>query len=542
MDFEFDTEQNDLRSAVRGLLERAYGENEQRRKVVASDPGYDEKLWSRLAEMGLLGLPFAEEHGGVGAGPVEVAIVAEEIGRVLAPEPFVEAVVLAGGLIGAVGSDEQKSRLLTGIAEGTLIVAFAHAEPGTRWTAEAAGVRATQDGDGWQLSGTKEPVLERGPRRRADRQRGDRRRDPAVRRRGRRRGPHPHRLPDARRRPGRPHRVRRHPGEPCWAGPAATPGGSSTPSRRPGSPTRTRPSASMSSAITATSDYLKTRKQFGVTLSTFQALTFRAADMYVSLELARSTALWATARDRRRRGRRRGGRLAHAARPARPAGTSARRASSSTAASASRPSSPPATASAGSPRSTTCSATATGRWPAWPTGSISTRRWIRSARRSSEPFVRAVRPGRSSGPRDQRRSTHAASTQRPDRAGHRLHPGHRRSPSPPGSPAPAPGSRSTAAPRNACARRSSDLRTEYRRRVRSRPPPTSPPTRARGAPRALPDVDILVNNLGIFGAQPALEINDDEWRRYFEVNVLSAVRLTRAYLPGHARSAAGAGS
>ncbi len=48
---------------------------------------------------------------------------------------------------------------------------------------------------------------------------------------------------------------------------------------------------------------------------------------------------------------------------------------------------------------------------------------------------------------------------------------------------------------------------------------------------ALPEVDILVNNLGIFGAQPALEITDDDWRRYFEVNVLAAVRLTRAYLP-----------
>ena len=60
--------------------------------------------------MGLLGLPFAEEDGGMGAGPIEVAIVAEEIGRVLAPEPFVEAVVLAGGLVAAVGTDEQKRR------------------------------------------------------------------------------------------------------------------------------------------------------------------------------------------------------------------------------------------------------------------------------------------------------------------------------------------------------------------------------------------------------------------------------------------------
>ncbi|WP_405922759.1 SDR family NAD(P)-dependent oxidoreductase [Streptomyces sp. NBC_00035] len=55
---------------------------------------------------------------------------------------------------------------------------------------------------------------------------------------------------------------------------------------------------------------------------------------------------------------------------------------------------------------------------------------------------------------------------------------------------------------------------------------------AAAAMEVLPEVDILVNNLGIFGAKPALEITDDEWRRYFEVNVLSAVRLTRACLPG----------
>src|SRR3712207_6430732 len=103
VDFTFDSEQHDLREAVRGLLQRAYGDAEQRRRVVANDPGYDEKTWSRLAEMGLLGLPFAEEHGGMGAGPIEVAIVAEEIGRVLAPEPYVEAVGLAGGVVAAAG-------------------------------------------------------------------------------------------------------------------------------------------------------------------------------------------------------------------------------------------------------------------------------------------------------------------------------------------------------------------------------------------------------------------------------------------------------
>ena len=118
MDFNYDSEQNDLREAVRGLLARAYADSEQRRTVVAAEPGFDEKTWSRLAEMGVLGLPFAEEDGGMGAGPVEVAIVAEEIGRVLAPEPFIEAVVLAGGLVAAVGTDAQRGEVLGGLAEG----------------------------------------------------------------------------------------------------------------------------------------------------------------------------------------------------------------------------------------------------------------------------------------------------------------------------------------------------------------------------------------------------------------------------------------
>ena len=95
MDFTLDSEQTALRDAVRGLL-KGY-DAEHRREVVKEDPGFDEKMWGRLAEMGLLGLPFAEDDGGMGAGPVELSVVAEEIGRVNAPEPFVESVVLAGG-------------------------------------------------------------------------------------------------------------------------------------------------------------------------------------------------------------------------------------------------------------------------------------------------------------------------------------------------------------------------------------------------------------------------------------------------------------
>ena len=73
------------------------------------DPGFDEKLWARMAEMGLLGLPFAEEDGGVGAGPVEIGIVCQELGRVIAPEPYLTSVVLAGGLVSACGTAEQRA-------------------------------------------------------------------------------------------------------------------------------------------------------------------------------------------------------------------------------------------------------------------------------------------------------------------------------------------------------------------------------------------------------------------------------------------------
>ncbi len=96
MDFSYDEEQQALREAVRGLLARSYSDFESRRRTVAEEPGFDEKLWTRLAEMGVLGLPFPEQYGGMGAGPVEVAVVAQEVGRVLAPEPFLTAVVLAG--------------------------------------------------------------------------------------------------------------------------------------------------------------------------------------------------------------------------------------------------------------------------------------------------------------------------------------------------------------------------------------------------------------------------------------------------------------
>ncbi|HLM04445.1 MAG TPA: acyl-CoA dehydrogenase family protein [Blastococcus sp.] len=293
MNFDYDSEQNDLREAVRGLLARAYSDSEQRRGVVKADPGFDEKTWSRLAEMGLLGLPFAEDDGGMGAGPVEVAIVAEEIGRVLAPEPFIETVVLAGGLVSAVGTAEQRAEILGGISEGSTIAVFAHAEPRTRWAATAREVTATQSGDGWTLTGVKEPVPSGA---RADLLvvsaavdggtglylvQGD--------------------AAGLTRTAYRTHDGTRAANVRFDGTPAQQlgEGGDQTAAiERALAEARIayghEAIGAMDTALRTTADYLKTRKQFGVTLNKFQALTFRAADMYVSLELARSVALWAS--------------------------------------------------------------------------------------------------------------------------------------------------------------------------------------------------------------------------------------------------------
>ncbi|MGY2080264.1 acyl-CoA dehydrogenase family protein [Modestobacter sp. SYSU DS0657] len=298
MDFSYDDEQNALREAARALLSRAYGDSEQRRAVVVTEPGFDEKTWGRLAEMGVLGLPFAEADGGMGAGPVEVSIVAEEIGRVLAPEPFVEAVVLAGGLVADLGSDAQRAQVLGALAEGRLLPAFAHAEIGTRWEPVARSVTARRADDGaggaWTLTGVKEPVPNGA---RADllvvsARVGDTTRLFLV----------PGDAEGLTRTGHRNHDGTRSakltfagtPAEPLGEGPADQAAAVEKALARARVAYGHEALGAMETALTTTAEYLKTRRQFGVPLSSFQALTHRAADMYVSLELARSTALWAT--------------------------------------------------------------------------------------------------------------------------------------------------------------------------------------------------------------------------------------------------------
>ncbi len=294
MDFTYDDEQVALRDAVRGLVGKTYSDHEHRRRTVNDEPGFDEKQWARMAEMGILGLPYAEADGGVGAGPVEIGIVAQEMGRVIAPEPFLTCVVLAGGLVSAAGGAEQREEVLGAVAAGERVLALAHDEPGRGWVSTASAVTATEQGGSWTLEGVKEPVVQ-GARADTlvvtaalpdggtglflvDGDAADLQRDS-------------YRTYDG----GRAAKV-------TFSGTAATPLGEVADRAATvatildvGRITAANEAlGSMETALRLTTDYLKSRKQFGVTLNTFQALTFRAADMYVSLELASSMVQWAT--------------------------------------------------------------------------------------------------------------------------------------------------------------------------------------------------------------------------------------------------------
>src|SRR5580704_1826460 len=121
--------------------------------------GFGGAPWRQYAELGLLGLPFDEAHGGSGGGPVETMSVAEAFGRALALEPYLATVVLGGGLLRHGASVEQRAALAPQIAAGDLRLAFAHSERQSGWDLFDVAASAHKDGAGYRLSGEKGLVL-----------------------------------------------------------------------------------------------------------------------------------------------------------------------------------------------------------------------------------------------------------------------------------------------------------------------------------------------------------------------------------------------
>jgi alkylation response protein AidB-like acyl-CoA dehydrogenase len=285
MDFELSEEQVLLRDTTRGLLARRY-DPESRNKVVDSELGWSRDVWGQLADIGILGLSF--ETGEV--GPIETMVVLVEVGRRLAPEPIIAAALTPGVLIALAGS-EQQQQLLERVAAGQTLLAFAHNEHGRRWPAGEIATKAEVSGDSWTITGRKNPVLA-----------GDCAdtlvvsaalpdggvglflvdADAAAR--------HAYRTFDGQR--GAQVDLDHTPAEPLGKAADATDAIRNAIIRTQ-SALCAEAVGAMEEALRLTTDYLKTRKQFGVTLNKFQTLTQRAADMYVSLEMARSMNMYA---------------------------------------------------------------------------------------------------------------------------------------------------------------------------------------------------------------------------------------------------------
>jgi len=301
LDLDLSEEQRLLKDGVERLMREHYS-FEDRRKYRTEKLGFSEAMWARYAELGLLGLPFAEVHGGLGAGAVETMIVMEAFGQALILEPYFATVILAGGILRHGANEAQKSKLVPAIAEGRMKLAFAYAEPQSRYDLFDVETKAKRDGDGWVLNGTKGLVLHGDV---ADkiivsaRTAGSAREKDGI-------GLF---LVDA----NAPGLMRRaYPTQDglraaeitlqnvriAAADVISDPAGAF--------PIISRVADEAIAALCAeaigcfaemhaiTVNYLKTRKQFGTTIGSFQVLQHRAVDMFVELEQSRSMATYAT--------------------------------------------------------------------------------------------------------------------------------------------------------------------------------------------------------------------------------------------------------
>jgi pimeloyl-CoA dehydrogenase small subunit len=301
MDFSFTDEQRLLKESVERLLTDRYG-FEARQGFMDERTGWSRTLWRSYAELGLLGLPFEEKHGGIGGGPVETMVVMEAFGRALALEPFFATVVLAGGLLRLGAAEAMRAALIPKIARGELLLAFAHAERQSRYDLADIAAAARRDGHDYILDGAKSLVIHgdcadklivsvrlAGARRDrdglglfvvdADAAGVSRRTYPTVD------GLRAAEVTFSGVRIGADQIV----GEPGKAFPLIAQAVDAAIAALAAEAV-----GAMAAVHEMTVEYVKTRKQFGVPIGTFQVLQHRAAEMLIALEQARSMAFYAT--------------------------------------------------------------------------------------------------------------------------------------------------------------------------------------------------------------------------------------------------------
>lgn len=302
MNFDHNDEQRALHESLTRWLDKHYGFAQRRDRLRAVGPT-DEGTWSTFAEMGLLALPLPEAHGGLGGGSVDVAGVMACLGARLVLEPYLPT-VLAAMLLADTGTAALCDRWLPEVAQGKLRLAFAHGEPGARHARTRVATTARRDGKGWRLDGDKAVVVgapQAGALVVSARVSGavDASEGlalfvvdtaaPGVTLRSYRNHDGQHAadvtlrevpVPDAQRLGG--------------DGDAAA---AIERTLDRGAAAVCAEAVSVMRALNDTTlEYLKTRKQFGVTIGSFQALQHRMADMVVATEQAGSMALLAAAK------------------------------------------------------------------------------------------------------------------------------------------------------------------------------------------------------------------------------------------------------
>ena len=301
MDFDLSEEQRLLKESVDGLLTDSY-EFEQRKKYMKEKGGWSQAVWSKLAEQGLLGLPFAEDDGGFGAGAVETMIVMEALGKALMLEPYLATVVIGGGFLRHGGSAAQKAAHIPSIIDGGKTFAFAQLEKNSRYDLNDVATSAKKKGDGWVIDGEKFVVING---ENADtlvvtaRTKGGQRDKAGI---------------GVFLVPGNAKGIAKktyptqdglHAADITFTGVEVgnnavigDPENALPLIERVVDEARTAMCAeavgAMDESLKTTVEYLKTRKQFGVAIGSFQTLQHRAADMFVAVEQARSMSMFAT--------------------------------------------------------------------------------------------------------------------------------------------------------------------------------------------------------------------------------------------------------
>jgi alkylation response protein AidB-like acyl-CoA dehydrogenase len=285
MNFDYNEEQQLLADSVRRFLGKDYG-FEARKKIVASKEGWSPQVWGTLAEMGLTGLPFSPDFGGFGGGAVDLIGVMEAAGDALLVEPYLPTLI-GGQIFARAGSEAQKKAILPALVEGKLKLAFAHSEKGARYNLAKVTATAKKAGAGWEITGEKVVVLGAEA---ADKivvsaktdkglslflvEKGAGKVKPYVTLDEQRAGDIS---------------FSKAQGELLGAEGGALPVIEEVVDYAT-SLICAEAVGAMKFACDTTLEYLKTRKQFGVPIGTFQALQHRMVDMYVATEQARSMA------------------------------------------------------------------------------------------------------------------------------------------------------------------------------------------------------------------------------------------------------------